>query len=469
MENGVHTTKEKALSLNLNERIYGTLAEIGGGQEVAANFFKAGGASGTIAKTMSAYDMTFSDAIYGATKRYVCEEKLLKMLDKEYSLLSKRLNHRAPDTHFFAFANTVETLNFKKTNAGHGWLGVRFQLTPEAEPNDLIVHIVLKDPDAIWQQEVLGRVGVNMIYACFNHHLDPEALMCSIIDNLSTDRLDIDMFRLEGPDFKSVDNRLMSLKLVKHGLTHAAMFDDEGEVQQTSSYLYKKNICVLRGQFRPVTNVHTDMIEKGLRQFMKDPGVELKDVNVVVELMLNDLTTDGTIDEQDFMDRVDLLNSLGYKVLISNYNELYELADYFAQFTRGKRLGFITGIDVLSEIFDEKRYSKIRGGIMGSFGHLFGANVKLMVFPMIVNEVIETAFSFQPPEQQRNLYEHLRVNGFIEDIEDINEEYLHIMSEVVLRQIKEGTEDWEQFVPDRVAKIIKEKQLFQKDSFEPID
>ena len=400
MENGVHTTKEKALALNLSEEIYGTLAEIGGGQEVAANFFKAGGASGTIAKTMSAYDMKFSDAIYGETNRYVCEEKLLKMLNKEYGLLSKRLDHRAEDTNFFAFANTVEAINFKKTNTGHGWLGVRFQLSPDALPNDLIVHVVLKDPDALWQQEALGRVGVNMIYACFNHHGDPEAMMLSIIDNLSTDRLDIDMFRLEGPDFQSVDNRLMSLKLVKHGLTHAAMFDQDGQVMQPSSFLYKKNICVLRGRFRPVTNVHTDMLEKGLRQFMKDPGVNLKDVNVIAELTLSDLTAEGEINEEDFMDRVDLLNSLGHNVLISNYSELYKLADYFSQFTKGKRLGFITGINILSEIFDENDYQKLRGGIMASFGHLFGSNVKLLVFPMIVNEVIETAFTYQPPEKQ---------------------------------------------------------------------
>lgn len=461
MENGVHTTKEKALSLNLNESIYGTLAEIGGGQEVASNFFKAGGASGTIAKTMSAYDMTFSDAIYGETERYVCEEKLLKMLNKEYGLLSQRLFKRADSTRFFAFANTVETLNFRKTNTGHGWMGVRFQLTPNAEPNDCIIHVVLKDPDALWQQEVLGRLGVNIIYACFNHFLKPEELMMSIIDNLTTDRLDIDMFRLEGPDFEHVDNRLMSLKLVRRGLTKAAMFDDSGDVMQPSSFLYKKNICVLRGRFRPVTNVHTDMLEKGLRQFMKDEEVDLRDVNVIAELTLNDLTADGEINEHDFMDRVDLLNSLGHNVLISNYQEHYKLADYFSQFTKGKRLAFITGINVLSQIFDDKYYEGLRGGIMESFGHLFGSNVKLLVYPMIVNNVVETAFSFNPDEKYKYLYKHLRENGFIEDIEGINEQYLHIISDDVLDEIRRGSSGWIEDVPDRVASIINEKRLFR--------
>lgn len=461
MENGVHTTKEKALSLNLNENIYGSLAEIGGGQEVAANFFKAGGASGTIAKTMSAYDMNFSDAIYGETERYVCEEKLMKMLNKEYNLLSKRLTHREENTKFFAYANTVETINYKKTNKGHGWIGVRFQLTPQSEPNDCILHLVLNDPDALWQQEVLGRVGVNILYACFNHYDDPEQLMTSIVDNLSKDRLDIDMFRLEGPDFKTVDNRLMSLQLVKNGMTHAAMFDEMGRVMQPSTFLYKKNICLLRGRFRPVTKVNMDMLNKGLDQFNKDENVDERNIKNLCELTLSDLTNDGEIDENDFMDRVDLLNSLGLNVVITDFTEHYRLAHYLAQYTNGRKMGFIIGINNLGRIFDETYYNQLKGGIMESFGRLFGSNIKLLIYPQLSPELgVETASNFEPASHLVHLYKHLHENQYIDDILAVDEEILKIFSEDVLRMIHKDESGWEEHVPENVADLIKTNSMF---------
>ncbi|MDW3210261.1 MAG: TonB-dependent receptor [Reichenbachiella sp.] len=463
MEAGVHTTKEKALSLNLNESIYGTLAEIGAGQEVASNFFKAGGASGTIAKTMSAYDMKFSDAIYGATKRYVCEEKLLKMLDKEYHLLSKRLNHRADETRFFAFANTVETINYQKTNQGHGWVGVRFQLTPFAEPNDCIIHVVLKDPDMLWQQEVLGKIGVNLIYGCFNHFADPEKLMTSIVDNFSKDRIEIDMFRLEGPAFDGIDNRLMSLQLVKHKLTRAAIFNSHGEVKQPTSFLYKKNVCVLRGRFRPVTHVNVDMMLAGVRQFKKELEENKEQFDVIAELTLKDLTQDGEIDEQDFLDRVDLLNSLGQTVLISNYQEHYRLAVYLSRITRKGKIAFILGINNLARLFEEEYYADLPGGIMEAFGKLFAANQQVLVYPSKTDrsDQLQTSDNFQPSENLTHLYEHLRTNHFIQDIKNAKVENLHIISDNVLEMIKKGTTGWEEYVPYKVAHMIKEKKMFK--------
>lgn len=463
MEAGVHTTKEKALSLNLNESIYGTLAEIGAGQEVASNFFKAGGASGTIAKTMSAYDMKFSDAIYGATKRYVCEEKLLKMLDKEYHLLSKRLNHRADETRFFAFANTVETINYQKTNEGHGWIGVRFQLTPFAEPNDCIIHVILKDPDMLWQQEVLGKIGVNLIYGCFNHFADPEKLMTSIVDNFSKDRIEIDMFRLEGPAFKEIDNRLMSLQLVKHKLTRAAIFNQHGIVKQPSSFLYKKNVCVLRGRFRPVTHVNVDMMLAGVRQFKKELEENNEQFDVIAELTLKDLTLDGEIDEQDFLDRVDLLNSLGQTVLISNYQEHYKLAVYLSRITKKGKIAFILGINNLARLFEEEYYADLPGGIMEAFGKLFAANQQVLVYPSMTDRAheLQTSENFQTSENLTHLYQHLKTNHFIQDIKNAKVENLHIISDNVLDMIKKGTPGWEEFVPYKVAHMIKQKKMFK--------
>lgn len=457
MENGVHTTKEKALSLNLRQEIYGTIAEIGGGQETAANFFRAGGASGTIAKTMSAYDMKFSDAIYGKTKRYVCEEKLVKMLEHEYNLLAERLDHRADDTRFFAFANTVETLNFKKTNQGHGWLGMKFQLTPNSEPNMCIIHVILRDPDTIWQQEALGRIGVNLVYACYNHHDNPVQLMNSIRDNLSHDRLAVDMFKLEGPNFRNIDNRLMALKLVKHGLSEAAMFDHDGNVKQPSSLLYKKNICLLRGLFSPVTYRSVDMMASGVKQFLKDPQVDESKLRVIAEFTLSDLITDGEIDDHDFLDRVILLNSIGYNVMISNFDRTHQVASYLKKFSRGHRIGLIVGSRNMHRVFDEELYQNLDGGILQSFSNIFGSNAKLLVYPFSKGN---RASTFEPAENLKYLYKHCMENGFIEDIQDVREEFIDIEPVKVFELIKEGDESWRDFVPSKVRALIDEKNMF---------
>jgi len=464
------TTKEKALSLNLDDRIYGTIAEIGGGQEVADYFFKAGAASGTIAKTMSAYDMTFSDAIYGKSERYVCEDKLMRMLNREYSLLSQRLTQRAKRSHFFAFANTVETINYKRTNEGHGWIGLRFQKHPNSDPNDCVIHVILKDNDPLWQQQVLGMVGVNLIHACYNY-AEPEDILNSLIDNIHHSRVEVDMFKIEGPDFHHVDNRLMSLKLVKNGLTHAAMFDPKGKVLQPSAVLYKKNIFVLRGRFRPVTHVNVDMMLTGMRAFRNESDVEIKNIMPLVELTLNDLTMEGEVDETDFLDRVDLLCSLGQNVLISNYQEHYKLASYLSKFTRHKKLGIVLGYYNLQRIFDESYYENLKGGILESFGRLFGSNVKLYVYPAIDanSKEIVTSENFTPEAHLKNLYQYLKDNDQIEDVQGAKTENLHIISDDVLRMIENGEVGWEKFVPNKVSDAIKDHHLFNFPYEVPLD
>ncbi|WP_421879626.1 TonB-dependent receptor [Marinoscillum sp.] len=464
------TTKEKALSLNLDDKIYGTIAEIGGGQEVADYFFKAGAASGTIAKTMSAYDMTFSDAIYGKSVRYVCEDKLMKMLDREYSLLAQRLTNRAKRSHFFAFANTVETLNFKRTNQGHGWIGLRFQKHPNSDPNDCVIHVILKDNDPLWQQQVLGMVGVNLLHACYNF-TEPEEILNSLTDNIHRSRLEIDMFRIEGPDFHHVDNRLMSLKLVKNGLTHAAMFGPKGNVLQPSAALYKKNIFVLRGRFRPVTHVNVDMMITGMRAFRKESDVEIQNITPIVELTLNDLTLEGEVDETDFLDRVDLLCSLGQNVLISNYQEHYKLASYLSQFTRHRKLGIVLGYYNLVRIFDESYYENLNGGILESFSRLFGSNVKLFIYPTYKtnSEQIQTSKTFEPEPHLKNLFNYLLDNDKIQDIDGAKTENLHIISDDVLEMIQRGEVGWEEFVPNKVAEAIKNNHLFSYPYEVPLD
>jgi len=458
--NKILTTKEKALQLNLDTRIYGTIAEIGGGQEVASYFFKAGASSGTIAKTMSAYDMTFSDAIYGKCDRYVSKEKLLKMLDREYSLLDQRLNHRAKRSTFFAYANTVEVINYKRSNIGHGWMGIRFQKHIGSEPNECIIHIKLRDLDAEWQQQVLGIIGVNLIHACY-HCQTPEEIIDTLADNVRQDRFEIDMFSISGPDFHSVDNRLMTLRLVKNGLTQVAMFGPDENVILPSDIIYRKNAIVLRGRFRPVTHVNVDMMITGIRAYKKVIA-NAKDIVPVVEITLKDLKVGGgKLDEQDYLDRVDLLCSLGQNVMISNYQEHYKLAGYLSQFIKDKTLGIIIGMNNLSQIFDEKYYENLDGGILESFARLFGSNVKLFVYPVQDrNGTIKKGTDFMPEQHLLSLFHYFIENQKILSIPDAKAENLHIISDQVLGMIENGENGWESMVPNRVADAIKENHLF---------
>lgn len=455
-------TTEKALQLNLEESIYGTIAEIGGGQEVAGHFFEAGAASGSIAKTMSAYDMNFSDAIYGKCDRYVCEEKLMLMLDREYGLLSQRLVHRAKHTKFYAFANTVETINYKRTNEGHGWIGLRFQKHPGTEPNDCVIHVQLKDGQPRWQQDALGKIGVNLIHACYAYSSTEDILM-ALRDNIHASRVEVDMIRIEGPDFHHVDNRLMALKLVKNQLTHAAMFGPDGDVQLPSEVVYKKNVMALRGRFRPVTLVNVDMMISGLRAFKKEESVDSKEIISLVELTLNDLTMGGDdVDERDFLDRVDLLCSLGQNVLISNFQEHYRLAAYLSKFTKSKPLGLVIGLNNLTRIFDEKYYRNLDGGLLESFSRLFGSNVKLFVYPALKSgtDQILTVNDFEPPAHLKYLYKHFIENGQIVDLPEAQTKHLHIISDQVLEMIREDEGNWDSMVPNRVAAAIRKDHLF---------
>jgi hypothetical protein len=456
------STQEKALSINLNKSMYGSFAEIGAGQEVAANFFKVGGASGTIAKTMSAYDMKFSDAIYGVGDRYVCEDRLMRMLAHEYPLLAERLPDRINQTRFFAFADTVEVLNFERTNQGHGWIGLRFQVNPQGLHNDCVIHVKMHDNDPLQQQVTLGIVGVNLIYGCM-FMADIEDIILSLVDGLTTRRIEVDMFRIDGPDFKHVDNRLMALKLVKNGLTKAAMFGPDGQVMQPSEYLYKKNVIVLRGRFRPVTHVNVDMLLTSLKHFRKEPDVDKAKVVTLSELTLNDLSMDGSINERDFLNRADIICSLGQNVLISNYFEYYRLASYLSKITRGKKIGMVMGIYALQKVFDEKTYHNISGGILECFASLFGGNLKLYIYPALRQDgALFTLKDFESelPSNLKNLFRYLIDNGKMEDVHEANVSNLHIISDNVLAMIKKGEHGWEKFVPHKVEEAIKSNGLF---------
>ena len=460
-------TKQKALAINLDPTIYGSFAEIGAGQDVAANFFKAGGSSGTIAKTMSAYDMTFSDAIYGAQqkRRYVSEERLVSMLDHEYQLLIERLAaQRGSTTTFFAFSDTVAALNYNKTNEGHGWMGVRFQLEPGGAYNDVILHVKLLDNNNNRQQHATGVLGVNLLYACFYYRDAPLIFLLSLMDNIEKDRIQIDMIRFEGPDFEKVDNRLMSLHLVRYGFSDAALFGPDGKNMQPSEVLYKKHIVVLRGRFRPIINVHLDMLHTGVKQFTEEPDVDKANILVLTELTLQALkerNADETaeIDEKDFLDRVDILCSLGQTVLISNFRHYYKLVAYLSTITNLK-IGMVLGYPNLEYIFTEEHYKNLPGGILEAFATLFSRKVKLFIYPTLRNDVIWNCIKFAPPPHLIDLFRYLLANDKIEDIMHYNENNLHVQTDTVLQLIKQGANGWEANVPDEVVAMIKERHLF---------
>jgi len=458
-------TKQKALRINLDRRIYGSFAEIGAGQETASLFFKAGGASGTIAKTMSAYDMTFSDAIYGPEEsgRYVVESRLEKMLSKEYSLLEKRLaEKRGADSLFFAFANTVVALNYKKNNEAHGWIGIRFQLEPEGGYNDVVIHVRMLDNDNVAQQQALGIIGVNLIYACFFYSQTPDFLLKSLMDDLTRDRIEIDMIRFSGADFMHVDNRLMSLYLVKNGFTDAALFGADGGVLQPSEAFYKKHVLLMRGRLRPITNLHIDLVDNGMKQFLAEPDVDQNKVVLVSELTLHNLQSDSEsgIDEKDFLDRVDILCSLGHMVMISNYHEYFKLVSYLSGLTRLK-IGLLLGIPSLQAVFDETHYEFLPGGILESFATLFSRNVKLFIYPTLRSDnTIYTCENFEIPQHLQPLYQYLLLNDKIEDIRNYHLDNLRWTTDEVLGMVQRGEQGWEKLVPPQVAEIIQERCLF---------
>jgi len=456
------TTEEKALKINLTKDIYGCFAEIGAGQEVAANFFKAGGSSGTIAFTQSAYDMKVSDSLYGETLRYVCEERLETMLDTEYKNIAKTLPGKQTEARFFAFCNTVESLNYHKTNQGQGWVGIRFQLHLNGPVNDIILHINMHDNSHKGQQEAIGILGVNLIYSAFFHTEDLNEFLDVLVQRIPRERLEIDMLRVSGPDFENVDNRIIALNLVKRGITDATMFDLAKQVLQPATALYKKNILLMRGRFRPVTKVHIDMIEKGRKAFLKEKRVKDERLEVIFELTLKDLTADGKISDKDFIDRAELLSSLGYTVMISNYLKHYKMVEYLAPIAKGNLIGVILGVYNLHTIFDERYYDNLPGGLLEAFGRGFGHNVKLYVYPA-VNVEDGTQYDLDNivlPENLYGLLQYMKDNDKMASIKEFDKDLLHIFSDDVLMKINAGASSWEDDVPEEVAKAIKFFELF---------
>ena len=465
MENPTPTTRQKALALNLDASTYGTFAEIGGGQEVARAFFAAGGAAGTVAKSISAYDMAVSDDLYGAAKRYVSRERLEAMLELEFSQLVNQLGEKRGDQKcFFAFANTVATRRFGSGESGRGWLGVRFQARPREEPSEVIIHTDLLDRDATHQQEALGAIGVNLIHGAFFVHDAPERLIASLLDELSRERVEIDMVKFSGPAFAGVDNRLMSLQLVERGLTDAAMFTARGDVVQPSEVLYKKAILVERGSFRPATKLTLDLLQRAMELFSSAPAVRERGAPVVLaEMTLRSLATGAGVGHEDFLGRADILRALGFDVLISRFELYYQLAEYLAGYTDGP-IGLAVGLPTIRLLIDEVFYRNLAGGVLESVGRLFKRSLKMYLYPERdpTTGHVQTWDSVQLPPPWQHLHKLLVELGHVVPIRPSDESYLAIHTPEVLSLIEKDDPSWERMVPPKVAEIIKAARLFRR-------
>ncbi len=325
-------TQQKALRINQDGSRFGGFAEIGAGQEVVRWFFHAGGASKTVAKSISAYDMAASDDLYGPTKRYVSRERLEAMLDCEYKQIMERSDAKRGDTTaFFVFADTVATRSpTSQRPEGQAWLGVRFQDKPKSQPSEIIIHARLFDATSTSEAEAIWFLGVILLYGAFYDHGEPQLLISTLLDNLSRRRAEVDMIKFSGPACDGVDNRLMSLQLVEQGLTDATMFTTQGEVVQPAEVLYQKPVLIERGSFRPVTNVTLGILNCALAQLRADPEKAGQEPVEVFEMTLNNLMSGPEVDHADFLARVDVLGSLNKMVMVSNFTRFDHVSSFAA-------------------------------------------------------------------------------------------------------------------------------------------
>jgi hypothetical protein len=441
---------QKALAVNLHPAQYGSIVEIGAGQETARYFFRAGGAAGTVAKTMSAYDMAFSDAIYGRAPggRYVSRARLGRMLEHEFGLLIERLEgRRESETTFFAYAATVAAQGYKRRSECHGWLGVRLQLTPGGAPNDIVLHVRMLDVDARAQQEALGILGVNLIYGAFNHADSPERLIESLADDLSggasagSDRIEIDMIEFSGPAYAQCESRLLNLHLIRSWLTRAVMFNPDGQVVQPGEALHRKDVLAVRSNFRPVTRRHEDMILAGLKAF----GGDAEDVLPVAEMTMATVMEDGDrIDNADFLARVDTLTALAF----------------LRRYTQG-RIGIVARLDNLRDIFNPDFYSDLEGGLLEAFGRLFCDKTWMYVYPgRGADGQLITADTFDPNPAVHHIYRHLYEAGRIQPLPGCNPAVLDIDWRKVLPALRANEPGWAKQVPPVVAELIRNRGLF---------
>ncbi|MBL4671738.1 MAG: hypothetical protein JKX81_05720 [Arenicella sp.] len=453
--------QEKALEINLNSSIYGAIVEIGAGQETARQFFNAGAAAGTVAKTMSAYDMQVSDDVYGETGRYVSRERCEQMMDHEYELMVQRLDEaRGDDSRFFAYAATVTARSYSQKNECHGWVGVKRQLEPHGQPSAIILHVRMLDDTNRQQSEALGVLGVNLVHGAYYHADKPKEIIDNLQDGMGSDkRIEIDLIHFSGPDFDSVENRLMNLHLIHSWNCRAVMFEPSGQSVVPASALRKKDTIVIRGSFKPPTNVHMDMKESAIRHFAQEQGVEKDKILVVAEITLNELYSGNEDADSDFLARVDLLNELGFSVLISDYLRFFRLRSWIRHYTQD-RIGIMLSVLDFDYLFAEKYYQGLEGGILEAFGKLFSDNTNVYVYPTIRDGKLISLDNVDVDPSLTHLLKHLTSNKAMVSADIQNVQNLDISAREVVKELPNGRGDWEKKLPPAVTRHIIEKGLF---------
>lgn len=468
-------TARKALAINLDRSAYGVFAEIGAGQEVVRHFFKAGGASGTVAKSMSAYDMRVSDAIYGHPKRYVSRERLEQMMSHEYGLLVDRLAaERGTQTRFFAFADTVATTPHDGKGQGHSWMGMRFQGEPGAAPSDVILHLRLWDRDAGRQQDALGMVGVNFVHAALHGRSSLDDFLQAIVEDVGSGRVEVDFAYFNGPAFEGFDNRAALVRLVRLGLTDAVLFDEHGAPAVAGDFFYKKSVLVARGTFRPLSLVNEDMLSCALQA--------IPAAGEIVSLYEMCVGQDPA-SEADVLARMDLVAAVGRPLLITQHRGWYRLPAYFRLHTTGA-ITLVAGMNNLVDLFNPVHYTHLEGGVLEACGRLFKDGVRVMVYPMRGDQLrrviadpvacsvcfpesyqvsldsVITAADVQVRPVVAGLFTHLRNNGFLVPITGASPAALACQPRTLAERIRQGFSGWEREVPPAVADVIKRQKLW---------
>lgn len=454
-------TQEKALQVNLDSKIYGAIVEIGAGQETAREFFSAGAAAGTVAKTMSAYDMQVSDDVYGKAGRYVSRERCEQMMRTEYELMVERLSEpRGEKSSFFAYAATVTARSYTQKNECHGWVGIRRQLTPGAEPSEIILHVRMLDNTNIKQSEALGILGVNLVHGAYFHASTPKTIIDNLQDGMGHDkRIEIDVIHFSGPDFANVENRLMNLHLIHSWSCRAVMFDSSGASIVPASALRKKDTVVIRGSFKPPTKIHMDMKDVAIKQFAQEENVDPDNILALAEITMNELSGEGDDADSDFLARVDLLNDLGFSVLISDYLRFFRLRSWIRRYTQN-RIGMVLSVLDFDYLFAEQYYEGLEGGILEAFGKLFSDNTHVYVYPTIRDGKLITLENADVADDLRYLLQHLIHNRAMVTAEIKDVANLQISAREIAKKIPFGRGDWENSLPKKTADSIIQRKLF---------
>ena len=446
---------EKALSLNLNRPLYGSIAEIGAGQEVARWFFKVGGAAGTIAKAMSAYDMTFSDDIYGkeASGRYVVESRLRKMLDHEYSLLETRLSDQdQKEKYFFAFADTVAAKSFKYDGICHGWMGVKFQQNPDQEPSQVILHVRMLDNTNLQQQEALGTLGINLTYACYNHSDNIEKFLSSLVDGEIKSRVEITLVRFEGILFKDVDPIKANLTLLEKGLADSILIPFDSDVAYLGEALYNKQVIIHRGSFHPPLLTDFDILKSARDHYCGSKTEGLCDPYLINELYFD--KEKNNIDE--ILDSVNKLRCCKQNVLISSFERAYQLSEYVAQFT-SNHINFVYRANRLVNILEAERLVSLE-----RLARIFNENTRIYIYPTPSSQIDKSFLKdpkkelfemsdYKASDKNKLLFEHLVLSGYLIELTNFNPEYA-MWTETIFKDCQSNnTNNWEKIVPKEIS------------------